>query len=247
MTTTKRKILLTLFFVLSLLTEQFIWYLFPFTGLGGLICRPTAIILASCSTYLLYRLIKKRIYKLVLIGLAFIFFILQFIFLLYIHPQDYGGEPIDQLKQYAKTYRNYNQVDFNKFDSLNRSERVAFIYKYKNKLPKSISVLYIDTLISSYTNQYERQYTIYNYDNYTIYDTSKLKVVQTDTSTFVQEPLNNNAIHKLYKAFINDNGVGFSDTLNKYQYNISKDSFDLKSGAEKIFYNLLSWTKKASR
>ncbi|GAB2842951.1 hypothetical protein [Ferruginibacter profundus] len=247
MTTTKRQIALTLFFVFSLLTEQFIWYLFPFTGLGGLICWPSAFILASCSTYLLYRLIKKESSKILLVGISFTLFILQFIFLLYIHPQDYGGEPIDQLKQYSKTYRNYNQVNFDKFDSLNNADRVAFMYKYKNKLPKSISTLYIDTLISSYTNQYARQYTIYNYDNSTIYDTSKLKVLQTDTSTFVQELLNNNAKHKLYKGFINDNGVGFSDTLNKCQYNISKDSFDLKSGAEKIFYNLLSWTKKASR
>jgi len=247
MTTTKRQIILILFFVLSLLTEQFIWYLFPFTGLGGLICWPTASILASCSTYLLFRLVKKGVSKTLLFGLTSTLFIFQFIFLLYIHPQDFGGEPINQLKKYAKTYRNYNEIDFNKFDSLNTSERVAFIYKYKRKLPRSISVLYVDTLISAYTNQYERQYTIYNYDNYTIYDTSKLKILQTDSSAYVQELLNNNAKHKLYKEFINDNGVGFSDTLNKYQYNISKDSFDLKSGAEKIFYKLLSWTKKASR
>lgn len=247
MTTSKRQIILTLFFVFSLLTEQFIWYLFPFTGLGGLICWPTAIVLASCSTYFLFRLIKKEISKIVLIGVTCTISILQFIFLLYIHPQDYGGEPIKQLKQYVKTYQNYNRVTFYKFDSLNTPERVAFIYKYKRKLPRSISVLYIDTLVSGYTNQYERQYTIYNYSNYSTCDTSKLKLFQTDSSIYVQETLNNNTKHKLYKGFVYDNGIGFSDTLNKYQYNISKDTFDLKTGAEKIFYKLLSWTKKASR
>ena len=247
MKTTNRQIILISFFVFSLLTEQFIWYLFPFTGLGGLICWPTAIISASCLTYLLFRFIKKGIFNGLLIGLIFILSIMQFIFLAYIHPQDYGGEPIDQLTQYAKTYRIYNQVNFNKFDSLSKSDRVAFIYKYQHKLPKSISLLYIDTLMSGYTNQYDRQYILYNYDNYTIYDTLKLKILQTDTSTYVQELLNTKARHKLYKGFIKDNEVGFSDTINKYQYNISKDSFNLNTGAEKLFYSLLSWTKKASR
>jgi hypothetical protein len=166
---------------------------------------------------------------------------------LYIHAQDYGGEPIQQLKQYGKTYSNYNKIDFTNFDSLNNSMRVAFIYKYKNKLPKSISTLYIDTLTSEYTTQFEREYSFYNYDKQSIFDTTKLKVLQTDTLTYVQELINESSRHILYKGFINDNGVGFSDTLNKYQYNIRKDTFDLKSGVEKLFYGLLSLTKKASR
>ncbi len=245
--TISRQIILILFFVFSLLTEQVIMYLFPFTGLGGLICWPSAIILASGSTYLLFRLLKKGISKVVLIGLIFTIFLLQFISLLYIHPQDYGGSPIDQLEKFSKTFNKYSKIDFNKFDRLNKSERVAFIYKFKNILPKSISILYIDTLTSNYTTHYQRQYPIYNYDGYFTYDTLKLKISQTDTSTYVQELLNNNVRHKLYNGFINDNGTGFSDTVNKYQYNISTDTFDLITGSEELFYNFLTLTKKGNR
>ena len=149
--------------------------------------------------------------------------------------------------KYGKTYRNYNKIDFNNFDSLNNSERVAFIYKYKNKLPKSISTLFIDTLTSAYRTQYERQYSFYNYGKQSFFDTTKLKILQTDTLTYIQELKNKSSKHILYKGFINDNGVGFSDTLNKYQYNIHKDTFGLNSGVEKLFYSLLSLTKKASR
>ncbi len=245
--TIQQKLFVSTFIILSLLTEKLIWYLFPFTGLGGLICWPATVIITGLSTYIIYRAIKKRGINPIVVFLTSIFFIIDTFLLIEVHPQDYGGDPIDQIRQCVTAYKNYDEIRFDTFGSLNKAERVAYIHKFQNRLPSSISILYIDK--DNGDENSSRSYEIFNYSDTTKYDTTKIVLQQNGDFVILTEKLKPNfeIKHSIRRTFLRDNGSGYIDKTNKFFYNINKDNFELKSGIEKEFYRLLKLTKKASR
>lgn len=244
--TTQQKIFISIFFILSLLTEKLIWYLFPFTGLGGLISWPSTIIITGISSYIIYRSIKKRGLNLIVVILTSILFLIDTFLLIEVHPQDYGGNPTDQLRQCVTAYKNYDQIRFDAFGSLNKAERVTYIHKFQNQLPSSISILYIDKEDGKETSS--RSYEIFNYSDTTKYDSTKIMLQQSGDFVILTEKLKPylETKHAIRRTFLGDNGIGYIDTTNIF-YNISKDNFELKSGIEKEFYRLLKFTKKVNR
>lgn len=245
--TTQQKIFISTFVILLLLTEKLIWYLFPFTGLGGLICWPSTIIIAGISSFIIYRIIKKKGLNTLAIVLTFFLFIADTFLLIEIHPQDYGGDPKSQIGQCITAYEKYDQIGFDTFATLNKADRVTYIHKFKNQLPLSVSILYIDKEDGNETSS--RSYEIFNYSDKIKYDTSKIGLQQNGDFVVLTEKVNPNVQtkHIIRRKFLNDNGTGYIDTTNKFFYNINKDNFELKSGIENEFYRLLNLTKKASR
>lgn len=240
-----RTILFISYVIVGLLTEGFIFYLFPFTGLGGLICYPTSVIISLIFGWCIYKITKKQV-KPIFIGLiSFSFLTIQFFIELTFHPQDFGGSPFSQLNSFSKAVKNYDNINYTGFSNLNQADRVVFIYKFKNKLPQSISTLYIDN------SDIKSEYDFYNYPNGKIvYDTTKLKLLYTDTSlVIIQNPNSKNFIELSVadKTLLNNDAGGYSEMGSSIFYNVAKDSFQLNSGIQKLFYKYLSWTKKASR
>ena len=250
MTQNSRTILFISYALAGLLTESLISYLFPYTSLGGLICYPTSIILSLLFGWSLYK-ITKRSLKPFLVGLIFFVFIfLQFIIELNVHPQDFGGSPSQQIADFKHASENYDNINFDSFPALNRAERVAYIYKFKNRLPSSISTLSIDTSEDEFVSQVSRKYMILNYARDTTYDTTLLKLIRTDTFLIIIENPNDSFkinVHHTDKYLLNNTAGGVRDREKPIMYNILLDTFELKTGIEKLFYKYLSWTKKASR
>jgi hypothetical protein len=250
MTKNSRTILFISYAFAGLLTESLISYLFPYTGLGGLICYPTSIILSLLFGWILYK-ISKRSSKPVLVGLTFFVFIsLQFIVELNVHPQDFGGSPFQQIADVKRASKNYDNIRFDSFPVLSRAERVAYIYKFKNRLPLSISALSIDTSEDEFVSQVSRKYMILNYARDTTYDTTLLKLIRTDTSlVIIENPKDSSKINVHYtdKYLLNNTAGGVSDREKSAMYNVVLDNFEFNTGIEKLFYKYLSWTKKASR
>jgi len=245
--TTQQKIFISTFIILSLLTEKLIWYLFPFTGLGGLICWPLTIIIIGISSYIIYRVVKRKGLNLLIGLLTFVLFAIDTFLLIEFHPQDYGGNPTDQIGQCVTAYKQYDQITYDAFASLNKAQRVAYIHKFQDRLPTSISILYIDKDSSDET--FSRSYEIFNYSDTTKYDSTKIVLQQNGDFVILTEKVKPNleTKHVIRRTFLSDNGTGYIDTTNNFFYNINKDNFAFKSGIEKEFYRLLKWTKKASR
>jgi hypothetical protein len=245
MTKRKRLIFFVSYLLVGLLTEAFIFYLFPYTGLGGLICYPTSIIISLVLGWTIYKLTKKEL-KLVYTIIIFITLLtIQFYIELFVHPQDFGGDPISQITAFNSASKKYDSITFDNFSSLNEAEKVAYIYKFKSILPQSITILNIDRE-SKIAN-----YEIYNYANgKTIFDTTKLKLIYTDTSTIIIETLKDKTILTSIvpdKNLMSNISGGYFDREKSTYYTVSKNTFELKTGIEKLFYSYLSLTKKASR
>lgn len=242
----KQKLILITFIILCLLTEKVIWYLFPFTGLGGLISWPLAIIITGISSYIIYKYLKKNRPMLINICMVILIYIIDTFLLIKFHPQDYGGSPITQIKQCISAYKNYDNISFNSFSSLNNAERVTYIFKFKNKLPISISNIYISNNGADPIKS--RDYEIFNFKKYLKYNKTKLTLTASDDGYFLTEKTKPffKTKHFFKRKFLESSGIGYVDTSEKFYYDISKDSFELKSGVEREFNRFLKFTKKAS-
>jgi hypothetical protein len=190
---------------------------------------------------------KKKGLNPLTIVLTFLLFIADAFLLIEVHPQDYGGDPTNQIGQCITAYKNYDQIGFDAYASLNKADRVAYIHKFKNQLPLSISILYIDKEDGNETSS--RTYEIFNYTDSIKYDTSKIGLQQNGDFVALTEKVKPNfqTKHIIRRTFLSDNGTGYIDTTSKFFYNINKDNFELKSGIENEFYKLLNLTKKARR
>jgi hypothetical protein len=238
----------------GLLTEGFILWLFPFTGLGGLICWPTSVVLSLIFAFVLLRIHKKinRIRSTVICFVAFLS--IQFSAQLLLTPQDYGGEPIGQISEAISAYRQFDQIDFNDFSELNQYERVAYIFKNKNSLPDNYLILSIDSvndqhLLPGDPHYYARSktYMIENRNGTKIWNTDELGIIENDSSTVVIERLadGDSIVHRTMTNFLRG---GFGDFRNdNVSLFIREDDLELKSGMQKVFYNALELGKKASR
>lgn len=247
--TTRQIIFISTFIILSLLTEKAIWYLFPYTGLGGLICWPSTIIISGISSYIIYRAIRKRGLNQNVIFMTAILFVIDTLLLIEIHPQESGGDQTNQIGQFISAVRNYDQIDFDSFASLNKAERVIYIYKFQNRLPSSISTLNIEKDNKDNNENTSRNYELYNYYDSIKYDTAKIMLQQNGDFVILTEKSKPNfgRRHVIRRTFLDDNGTGYIDTTTKYFYNINRDNFELKSGIEKEFYRLLKLIKTTSR
>ena len=63
---------------------------------------------------------------------------------LLITPQEIGGEPVQQISEAIETYRRFDKSDYNDFSKLNQFERVAYIIRYKSRLPDSFLILSVN-------------------------------------------------------------------------------------------------------
>jgi hypothetical protein len=239
-----RKIVFWLYLALSLLSETFILWLFPFTGLGGLICWPITILLSLGLGYLLYLLTKMQ-FNLWSIALLFsVTLIFQTYIELLVVPQDFGGNAISKISYSYKAYKNYDSIQFKDFANLTQAERVDFIYKFKNKLPDSFIILTLQKYDGNDSIIISRDYIIENRKSKRIYDTSKIKIIENDTATIIIENPNkiNKQIHTLDANFLNTTGGGFDD--NGLLIDVVEDDFKLKTGIEKLFSGILKLTKR---
>src|SRR5688572_13270783 len=122
----ERRIIFAVYFLLGLIIEAFIWWLFPYTGLGGLICYPSAIFFSLVFGFLIYKISKGKILKWQVTLLALGFLIIQFFLQLNIHPQDFGGSVFEKVSGFKKAYSSYESIQYNQFTDLTNEEKIAF-------------------------------------------------------------------------------------------------------------------------
>ena len=233
------------YIVLGLILQSIIFYLFPFTGIGGIICYPFCVILSIAFGWALFKLTKRSIPKVYIFIAFFSFQTIQFYFELKIHPQDFGGSPISQINDFKKALNNYDEIKFGDFGSLTKSEKVIYSFKYKDNLPKSISTLTI------FRNELAKQYDISNYENDSIsYDKDKIDFAYTDTTIIIIEnPKSTNKILSEipFKTLLKQKGGGYLDRKSSTDFSVNESDFTFKTGIESVFYSYLKMTKKASR
>lgn len=90
--------LIFLFILLGLVSQSLILSLFPHTGLGGLICYPSAFLIACGLGFLYYKLSSKISNSRYEVLLFVFLLIVQISLQLAILPQDYGGNAFLKLR-----------------------------------------------------------------------------------------------------------------------------------------------------
>lgn len=238
------------YFVIGLLTEGFILWLFPNTGLGGLICWPTALFFSLAFAFGLLKL-HKRVKNRRVTVISFVSLLLIQIFVqLLITPQEYGGQPIEQVSKAITTYKRFDKIDFSDFAKLDQFERVAYIFKNEKSLPDSYLILSIDSLndehlvpgdINYYTKS--KTYLVENRSSQRSWNKEELTLIETDSSTIIIEKNENgdSLVHRTANDILRG-GVG--TTTNNISIFCTKDDLELTTGMQEMFYNLLSLTKK---
>ena len=252
---TNLKILSTILFwsyiVVGLLTEVYILWLFPYTGLGGLICWPIAIILSFAFGFAILRVYKKFHSKRLTVISFIVFITIQMYLQLLITPQEIGGEPLQQISEASETYRRFDKIDFSDFTKLDQFERVAYIFRYKSRLPDSYIILSVnirnDKGLVPPDPGYFSQSTTYLVEKRrkgTSWDRSKLGIIETDSSTIIIQRNTNgdSVVHGATKDLLRG-GVGSSPNDSTSIY-CERDDFKLHTGLQILFSDVLSLTKK---
>lgn len=249
------KILSTILFwtyvAVGLLTEGFILWLFPFTGLGGLICWPTAIVLSLAFGFGLSKIHKKFQNKR-LTAISFVILIIVQIFTqLFFTPQEIGGQPVNQISEAISTYKRFDNGDFSDLSKLNQFERVAYIFKNKKSLPDSYLILSIDSvndkhLIPGDPNYYtySKTYLIENRNGKKNWNKKELGLIETDSSTVIilRNGQGDSTVYETINGLLRG-GVGNSTETNLSIF-CNKDDLKLKTGFQEVFYDILNLTKK---
>jgi hypothetical protein len=162
-------------------------------------------------------------------------------------PQDGGGNTFSKIGDTFKAYKNYNKIKFTDFPNLTTAGRITYIFKFKYDLPNSFVMLQIDSTKQDNESSCSRVYRIENRDGVRLYDTTKLKLIESDTATVIIEySLNNDTIvHKMTTNFLNMKAGGWGENgLNLY---VNEDDFKIETGIEKLLYGILELTKKPNR
>lgn len=247
-------ILLWTYFVSGLLTEAFILWLFPNTGLGGLICWPTALLFSLIFAFGLLKIHNKYSRWRLTVTCFIEFLSIQVLAQLLLTPQEFGGEPIEQISEAISTYQHFDEIDFSEFSKLNQFERVSYIFENQRSLPDSYLILSIDNLndqhlIPGDPHYYTRSktYMIENRNGKKTWNTHELGIIASDSSTIIIEhlPDGDSIVHKTMDNFLRG-GIGDFRNGNVSLF-IAEDDLELKSGMQKVFYNILKWRKRASR
>lgn len=245
-------ILFWAYVVVGLLSEGFILWLFPFTGLGGLICWPTAIVFSLAFGFGLLK-IHKRFHNKRLTSISFVILITVQIFSqLFFTPQEIGGQPFDQISEAISAYKRFDKVDFSDFSKLNQFERVVYIFINKKSLPDSYLILSIDSvndkhLIPGDPNYFthSRTYLIENRNGKKDWNEEELGLIETDSSTIIiqRNGKEDSTVHETVVGLLRG-GIGNS-TEAKLSIFCDKDDLKLKTGLQEMFYNILNLTKKS--
>ena len=247
-------ILFWTYFLIGLLTEGFIHWLFPNTGVGGLICWPTSLFFSLIFAFGLIKICKKfnRTRLTVICFIAFLS--IQVFAQLLFTPQEYGDEPIEQISEAISTYKRFDKIDFSDFSTLNQFERVSYIFKNKTSLPDSYLILSIDGVNDKHLLPDDphyftksKTYLIEKRNGKETWDTRELGIIENDSSTLIIERLagGDSLVHTTMDNFLRG-GLGDSLNDNVFLF-ITEDDLELNTGMQKIFYDMLEWGKKASR
>jgi hypothetical protein len=244
-------ILFWVYIVVGLLTEAYILWLFPYTGLGGLICWPTTIILSFVFGFALLRVFKKYQSK----RLTFVFFVgfitIQMYLQLLITPQEIGGEPLQQVSEAIATYRRFDKIDLSDFSKLNQFERVAYIFRNKSRLPESYLILSVNIrndkgLVPPDPGYFSRSttYLIEKRRKGKSWDKDKLGIIETDSSTIIIQRNTNgdSVVHGATKTLL-QGSVGSSPNDSTSIF-CERDDFKLHTGLQMLFSDVLSLTKR---
>jgi len=237
----KRLIVYGLYFLLNFIGECIILHLFPNTGLGGLICFPTTIVLSLVLGFILYALLKLQIKKWSCILLIVAFIIVQTLLQLALLPQEFRGSSFKQISNAFSAYKNYDRIKLSDFPKLTDAERVVFIYKFKSQLPLTYTSLTIDSINRVSENVHSHTYEIKKFKTGYSYDTTKLNIIESDSSTIIKQYLNSDTLmYRIYPNFIKNSG-GYVDH-GIYIYT-REDKLKIDHGIDVLFYNILRYTK----
>jgi len=243
----KRLLLFGLYVILCLIAESFILWLFPYTGLGGLICWPLTIIFAFGLGFIIFKLAKRhqKIWQLSTLFLTV--FTVQILLQLWTTPQDFGGSTFYKIGDTFKAYKNYNRINYSDFTNLTTGERVSYIYKFKEELPDKFIALQIDSTGQNYESLKPRTYLFEFKKGKIQYDSRQLKLIYNDTSTTIIEYLSNSdtIIHKTVRDIFSPQLMGWSE--NGYNFFRKEDDFEMTTGIEKLLYGILEKTRKPNR
>jgi hypothetical protein len=243
-------ILFWIYFLIGLLTEGLILWLFPNTGLGGLICWPTALLLSLVLAFGLLRVHKKFKSRQVTAICSVTFLFIQIFTQLILTPQEYGGEPIEQISKAISTYKRFDKIDFKDFAKLEQFERVSYIYKNNKSLPDSYLILSIDSLndkhlIPGDSNYYtySRTYIIENRNGKRSWNKEELTLIESDSSTIIIQR-NENGDSVVYETTNDILRGGVGTTKENLAIFCTKDDLKLTTGMQEVFYDILSLTTK---
>lgn len=243
----KRLLLYGLYVIFSLIAETFILWLFPYTGLGGLICWPLTIIFALGLGFIIFKATKRHLKILKLSTLFLSVFTIQILLQLWTTPQDFGGTTFYKIGDAFRAYKNYNKINYSDFPNLTTGKRVAYIHKFKDKLPNSFVSLQIDSTGQDYESVNQRTYVIENRNGKRQYDKAKLNLIESDTATIIIEYFSDTdtLVHKMNRNFLNIEAGGWGDK--GVNLNVNEDNFKLETGIEKLLYGILERTRKPNR
>lgn len=243
----KRLLFYGLYVILCLTSEMFILWLFPYTGLGGLICWPLTMLFALGLGFFIFKKTEKQLKIWQHSALFLSVFTIQMLLQLWTTPQDFGGTTFYKIMDAFGSYNKYNRINYKDFPNLTIGQRVAYMYKFKEKLPNSFVLLQIDSIGQNYESVNQRTYVIENRIGKRYYDTNKLHLIESDTATIITEyfRFKDTLVHKMNKNFLNIQAGSWGDKgLN---LNIKKDNFELETGIEKLLYKIFEQTKKPNR
>lgn len=243
----KRILLYGLYFILCLTAEALILWLFPYTGLGGLICWPLTIIFALGLGFIIFNVTKRQLKIWQLSTLFLSIFTIQILLQLWTTPQDFGGTTFYKIGDAFRAYKNYNKINYSDFPNLTTGERVTYIYKFKEKLPNSFVSLQIDSTGQDYESVNQRTYVIEDRNGKRQYDTTKLNLIESDTATIIIEYFSNSdtLVHKMNRNFLNIKAGGWGDK--RINLNVNEDNFEIETGIEKLLYGILERTRMPNR
>lgn len=243
----KRLLLFGLYVILCLIAESFILWLFPYTGLGGLICWPLTIIFAFGLGFIIFKLAKRQQKIWQFSTLFLTVFTVQILLQLWTTPQDFGGSTFYKIGDTFKAYKNYNRINYSDFTNLTTGERVSYIYKFKEELPDKFIALQIDSTGQNYESLKPRTYLFEFKKGKIQYDSRQLKLIYNDTSTTIIEYLSNSdtIIHKTVRDIFSPQLMGWSE--NGYNFFRKEDDFEMTTGIEKLLYGILEKTRKPNR
>ncbi|HTO16769.1 MAG TPA: hypothetical protein VLZ83_13450 [Edaphocola sp.] len=239
-----RILLFSLYVILGLIIEGFILWLFPFTGIAGLVCWPIAIFLSLGFGYVLIKLTKKSSNVWRTLGVFFVLIIFQSFVQLVTTPQESGV--FLTINDTKNAYYKFDKIEVNDFPNLSRGERVVYIYKFKSNLPSSFITLTIDSLKNDDENTNPRVYLIKNIKGKKHFDKNKINIVESDTATLITEYYNktDTSVYKMNRNFMNIGSGGYNDRV--ISIFIHEDNLKFNSGMEILLYKILSWTKNAN-
>lgn len=223
--------------VCGIVFEAILIYLFPYSELAGMVNYPIAIFVSLLSGLIYYFLLKriKGYIKHVLLCFMLLF---QFYVQIRLMPQS-RGSIIRQMISYAKVFYNYDLIHYQQYNDSNYEERIAFIYKFRDRLPDRFIFISMD---SSKKEPYNPTvYRLEQINQHINYEDQNLSILETDTTSILIVNENENKVaHVFPKGSLKPGHGGRNEFMS---IDVSYDQFAYDQGIETLFYKFLSFTK----